>query len=51
MKRSQASSSSGGIVRQFLASAGSAGVDVVKTALQKVGKGVATGAISALTGT
>ena len=51
MKRNQASSSSGGVVRQFLASAGSVGADVAKTALQEVGKGVAKGATSALTGT
>ena len=52
MKRSQASSSSsGGVVRQFPASSGSVGVDVANTALQEVGKGVAKGAISALTGT
>ena len=50
MKRSQASSSSGGVVRQFPASSGSVGADVANTALQEVGKGVAKGAISALTG-
>ena len=40
-----------GMLRQFLASAGSVGADVAKTALQEVGKGLAKGAVSALTGT
>ena len=40
-----------GLLRQFLASAGSVGADVAKTALQEVGKGLAKGAVSALTGT
>ena len=40
-----------GLLRQFLASAGSVGADVAKTALQEVGKGSAKGAVSALTGT
>ena len=40
-----------GLLRQFLASAGSVGADVAKTALQEVGKGLAKEAVSALTGT
>ena len=40
-----------GMLRQFLASAGSVGADVANTALQEVGKGLAKGAVSALTGT
>ena len=40
-----------GLLRQVLASAGSVGADVAKTALQEVGKGLAKGAVSALTGT
>ena len=40
-----------GLLRQFLASAGSVGADVAKTALQEVGKGLTKGAVSALTGT
>ena len=40
-----------GLLRQFLASAGSVGADVAKTALQEVGRGLAKGAVSALTGT
>ena len=40
-----------GLLRQFLASAGSVGADVAKTALQEVGKSLAKGAVSALTGT
>ena len=40
-----------GLLHQFLASAGSVGADVAKTALQEVGKGLAKGAVSALTGT
>ena len=40
-----------GLLRQFLASSGSVGADVAKTALQEVGKGLAKGAVSALTGT
>ena len=39
------------MLRQFLASAGSVGADVAKAALQEVGKGLAKGAVSALTGT
>ena len=39
------------MLRQFLASAGSVASDVAKTALQKVGKGIAKGAVSSITGT
>ena len=40
-----------GMLRQFLASAGSVASDVAKTALQEVGKGIAKGAVSSITGT
>ena len=40
-----------GMLRQFLASAGSAASDVAKSALQEVGKSIAKGAVSAITGT
>ena len=50
MKRNQASSSSGGVVRQFLASASSSVADMAKTGLQEVGKGLAKGAVSSITG-
>ena len=38
------------MLRQFLASAVSTASDVAKTALQEVGKGIAKGAVSAITG-
>ena len=41
----------GGVVRQFLASAGSAASSAVSAGLQEVGKGVVKGALSAMTGT
>ena len=50
MKRNQASSSSGGVVRQFLSDASSSGADMAKTGLQEVRKGLAKGAISSITG-
>ena len=51
MKREEASSSSGGgVVRQFLASASSSVADLAKTGLQEVGKGLAKGAVSSVTG-
>ena len=40
-----------GMLRQFLASAGSVASDVAKTALQEVGKGIAKGTVSSITGT
>ena len=41
----------GGVVRQFLASAGSAASSALSVGLQEVGKGVVKGAIGAMTGT
>ena len=41
----------GGVVRQFLASAGSAASSALSAGLQEVGKGVVKGAIGAMTGT
>ena len=45
------SSSSGGVVRQFLSSAGSAASSALSVGLQEVGKGAVKGAIGAMTGT